>query len=76
MRASVTFEVLIDDQPMECATFGLHELQEARLWIDCKVAFYSPVAIDLFVTVTVDDGYECSELIPDYNSISPVVGSC
>lgn len=60
-------EVLVDDVPLECANFELYELVEAHAWVQTKLAFYSPVLVDLLVTIS--DGNETLsiELIPEFN---------
>lgn len=73
---NMLLQVLVDDQPMECATFGLHELQAAHRWVQCKIAFYSPVVVDLMVTIVAPDGYECVEFIPELSKVYPTIGCC
>lgn len=65
--SQMLIEVVIDDQPMECAVFGLFELAAAHQWTQEKVEFYKPVNVDVVVTIG-----DKSVVIPEY--LAPEVG--
>jgi hypothetical protein len=55
---TMLLEVMIGEHKMECAEFKLHEGAAAKAWVDGKIAFYSPMVIDMLVTIKAHGEYE------------------
>jgi hypothetical protein len=68
--------VLVDDCPLECGEFKLHELDLAREWVQEKILFYAPVVVDMLLTVEKDDEPVATELIPEFSKVYLTMGNC